>query len=237
MAYTPISDVAFGDNWSASQHNTLLDNAAAAFDNAAQYKVLYWATTATINGILLAAGQVLKGSATTPTASYPQGQAMFPELIAHVPLSGVAAAPIEYVESSGGGTQKVTFMQLRYATTPNQARTFLFRLKNEVGTPIVKIKYRMSTSVSSLNVKWNVYVAAVSSGDASMSAKAFATVNSQTDVAPATSDVAAESSVTITNADSMAEGDWICIMVERDTSVGSDHTGVAIVTDIELVYG
>ncbi len=237
MSYSSISHVAFGDNWSASSHNQLIDNAAAGFDSAAQYKVLYWATTSTINGILLAAGQFLKGSATTPQASYPPGQGIFPELTANVPLSGVAAAPIEYVESSGAGTQKVTIPQIRFATTPDQARTFHFRLKNEIGTPILKVKYRMSTSVGSLNVKWSVYVAAISSGDASMSAKVFASVNSQTDVAPATADTTAESSITLSNFDSAAKGDWIDLYLMRDTSVGSDHTGVAIVSDIELLYG
>lgn len=237
MTYTAISHVAFGDNWSATSHNLLLDNAASAFENAAQYEVLYWPTATTIDGVALSAGKFLKGSATAPTGAYPPGQPIYPDLTAGVPLSGIAVAPVEYVESSGAGTAKATIPQIRYATTPDQGRVFQFRLKNEVGTPVLKIKYRMSTSVASKNVKWGVYVAAISSGDSSMSAKVFATVNNQTDAAPATSDVTAESSVTLTNFDSGAKGDWICLMVVRDTSVTDDHTGVAIVTDIELQYG
>ena len=70
MAYTVLSHVAFGDTWSATSHNLLIDNAAAPFANATQYSLMYWDTNTTINKLALAAGQTVVGTATAPVAAY-----------------------------------------------------------------------------------------------------------------------------------------------------------------------
>lgn len=198
MTYTFFSHVAFGDTWSATQHNSLLDNGDLNLGYAARV-------------------------ALDLAASIP-------------PMSGITAAPVQIVESSGAGTAKPVIFEAVYATGTTEGRAWIFKAKYVAAAPKLKVAYRMSTGVASKSLKWDVYMAAVSSTDASMSAKVFTTVDSQTDTPSGTADLQGESTVTLTNADSVAENDWVCLMLVRDTSVANNHTGSAKVTLVEFQY-
>jgi hypothetical protein len=237
MVYTPISNVAFGDSWSATSHNLLLANAAAPFASLAANRVLFWDSTNTINGVALTAGKFLGGSTSAPTAQYPPGIILnVKDSIA--PMSGVNAAALELAESSSTATAKPVFYQLRFDDSTNEGRMWITRMNwTPAAAPVLKIGYRMASNNTSKNVGWVAQLAAVSDGDTSVSAKVFATANTGTTACPDTANVQDVASVTLTNADSVTLGDWVCLFIYRDTSVANDATGDAIVTDVELQYG
>lgn len=236
-SFTSISHVNFGDNWSATSHNLLLDNAEAPFTSVSQYRVLYYPTTTTISGIALSAGQFLKGSATAPAGAYPPG-IWLPIEASIPPMSGINAAALELVESSSGATAKPVFYQLRFDASTDEGRMWVFRLNNQVGTPVLKFSYKMASANTSKNIVMVAQVAAISDGDTSVSAKAFASANSATVSVPDTADVQDEGSITLTNADSMASADWLCLLLYRDADNASDNAaGDAIVNAVEFMYG
>lgn len=237
MPYTSIPNVNFGDTWSASSHNTLLANAAAAFDSPTAYSVLVYGTTDTIKGIALSAGQYLKGvSSTDPAGAYPPPIELFPAMGANVPVTGPAAA-LEYSESSTTDTWKPAVMQLRFDSTDSEARLWSFYLGNAIGTPTLKIGYKMASNNTSKSLKFDAYVSAVSDGDGTVSAKSFSTVNSVTVTCPDTADVFDVATITLSNMDSATEGDRVTLLLARDPGVASDADGDAIVQFVAFTYG
>lgn len=237
MPYTAISNVSFGDTWSASSHNTLLANAAAAFDSPTQYAVLIYGTTDSIKGVALSAGQYLKGvSSTDPAGAYPPPIQLFPAMGANVPMTGSAAA-LEYSESSSTDTWKPTVLQLRFDDTTSEARLWSFYLGNAIGTPTLIVGYKMASNNTSKSVKFDAYVSAVSDADGTVSAKSFSTVNSVTVSCPNTADVFDVATITLSNMDSAAEGDRVNLLLARDPAVASDATGDAIVQFVVFTYG
>lgn len=237
MPYTSIPNVNFGDTWSASSHNTLLANAAAAFDSPTAYSVLVYGTTDTIKGIALSAGQYLKGvSSTDPAGAYPPPIELFPAMGANVPVTGSAAA-LEYSESSTTDTWKPTVMQLRFDSTDSEARLWSFYLGNAIGTPTLKIGYKMASNNTSKSVKFDAYVSAVSDADGTVSAKSFSTVNTVTVTCPDTADVFDVVTITLSNMDSATEGDRVTLLLARDPAVASDADGDAIVQFVAFTYG
>ena len=167
------------------------------------------------------------------SASYIQ---LFPAMGANVPLTGSAAA-LEYVESTDAGTWKPAFMQLRFDDTTSEARMWSFYVPYTVTTPVLKIGYRMAGANTSKSVKFDAYMACVSDGDASVNAKAFATVNSATVTCPDAADTFDVATVTLTNANSIAEGDYVTLLLARDPAVANDATGDVIVHFVAFGYG
>jgi hypothetical protein len=196
--YTAISNVSFGDTWSAGSHNNLMGNAAGAFLSASVIQ-------------------------------------LFPAQGANVPLTGGVAA-LEYVESTDAGTRKPAFMQLRFDDTTSEARMWQFVMPYTVTAPVLKVGYRMAGANTSKSVKFDAYLACVSDGDTSVNAKAFSSVNSATVTCPDAANTFDVATITLTNADSIAEGDLVTILLARDTGVASDATGDAIVMFVDFQY-
>ena len=160
---------------------------------------------------------------------------LFPAMGANVPLTGGTAA-LEYVESTDSGTWKPAFMQLRFDDTTSEARMWQFQIPYTVTAPVLKIGYRMAGANTSKSVKFDAYLACVSDGDASVNAKAFATVNSATVTCPDAANTFDVATITLTNANSIAEGDLVTVLLARDTGVASDATGDAIVNFVVFGY-
>lgn len=152
------------------------------------------------------------------------------------PFSGRAAAAKEQIESSGAGTDKPVIWQLRFDDTTIEARQWNGYMRGTPGILKLKISYRMAGANTSKNVKFVAAIAAISDGDTSVSAKVFASSNSQTVVCPDTANVQDEMTITMTNQDNIALGDQFFLVLYRDTGVASDATGDAIVTNVELLY-
>lgn len=96
---------------------------------------------------------------------------------------------------------------------------------------VAKLHYTMASATSG-DVVWVVQVAAVSDGDATdVDAKAFGTANSATVTVPGTAGHPDVASITLTNADSAAAGDFVVFRVARD----ADAAGDTATGDAELV--
>ena len=161
---------------------------------------------------------------------------LFPDKTAYAPLSGVQAAGAEVNESSSGATAKPLLPQLNFDDTTDEGRMFIFRLPEVYsGSPVVHGLYKMAGANVSKHADINVQVAAISDGDADWSAAAFDTTNRETENVPDTADEAESFSVTISNTDSMAAGDWVCLLFWIDISEG-DFAGDLELLSLELRY-
>jgi hypothetical protein len=233
--YVVQSHVAFGDWWTPTSHNTLLDNVAAFWTNASQYKIPYWSAADAVGAITLANGQILQGTATVPAAAYPPGQPLSIEA-SKAPMSGVASAGFTQGESSGAATDnlKPILPMLSFLDSANSGHIFKDELRHTPGTLKVRLLCKMAGANTSKSVKFKAYLAALSSGDASASAKVFAASNSATVTCPDAADTLFEVIITLTNADNIAKLDWFNLGIVRDVSVANNATGTVYVLDALL---
>lgn len=92
------------------------------------------------------------------------------------------------------------------------------------GTLKAKLAYAMASATSG-KVDWDVYVECVTPGDSiDTSTNSFDSANSGDDTVPGTAKYPDEVTITLTNKDSMAAGDWVRIKVERDADDGTNDT-------------
>jgi hypothetical protein len=96
-------------------------------------------------------------------------------------------------------------------------------------------------SATSNTVVLELRVAAVTDGDSQdVDAKALATTNASSAVTvPGTAGHIDEISITLTNADSVAAGDWVTVMLRRDadsTNATDNATGDMEVIGVALTY-
>ena len=235
--YTSQSHVAFGDTWTASNHNILLDNVAAFWTNAAQYSLPYWSASDAVGAIALANGQVVRGSATAPSATYPPG-IILPIQEAIAPLSTVNAAALELVESSAAGTGKPLFYQLRFDDSTDEGRIWLFKLTNPIGTPVLKLTYRMASANTSKIAVMAAKLAAISDGDGTVGSKAFDVANSKYINVPSASNTQDDAEITLSNYDSAEMGDWMCLLLWRNADAAADTAaGDLILNSVEFQFG
>lgn len=154
---------------------------------------------------------------------------------AALPASGATsnAAPELVTVESSGASPKVRFWEARFDSATNEHLWWAFELpSNYVGTPKVRLNWK--ANVTSGDVRWAAVVAAITPGDADTpNEKAPAAENAQATTVNATEArrlVATE--ITLTNADSMAAGDWVALCVYRDASDAGDTVNA---NDAELV--
>ena len=104
--------------------------------------------------------------------------------------------------------------------------------------PVLKVLYKMASAVAN-GVVIEGRLAAVSDPDATdVDAKAFAAANtSGTSTVPGTAGHMNEISLTLTNADSVAAGDFVVVYLARDVAAGGDTaTGDMEVIAVSLEY-
>lgn len=152
------------------------------------------------------------------------------------PASGLQAAGLTLIESTAAGTYKPVMYALSFDDSTDEGRMWLFRPPQTFTTATLKILYYMSGANTSKNVGWVAQISAVSDTDTLFLANAFDSANTGTTACPDAAGTVDEASITMTNADSMAVGDWACIVIRRDTTVASDATGDANLIMAELQY-
>lgn len=149
-----------------------------------------------------------------------------------------AAPALQRIKSSATAPAPY-FLVAAFDASTEEWLTFQFRMPDDYASaPVAKIQWK-ATSATSGGVVWGVQLAAVTSGDtvALNSAKAFATVNTTTGTAPGTAGYLLESSITLTNDDGVAAGDFVAMRVSRVAANGSDTaTGDAEVVMVGLSY-
>lgn len=149
-----------------------------------------------------------------------------------------AAPAIQRVKSSAAAPSPYFLQALFDAGTKEQCM-WSFRMPPDYASaPVLKVQYKM-VSATSGNVVIEGRIAAVSDGDATdVDAKAFGTANTSAATAvPATAGHLDEISLTMTNADSVAAGDFVIVYLARDAANASDTaTGDMEVVAAALTY-
>lgn len=164
----------------------------------------------------------------------PIGAAILPDGSA----SNVAPA-IQRVQSSASAP-KPYFLQAAFDASTDEILNWSFRMPGDyVGSPVLAVLYKMASATSG-SVRFEGYVAAVTSGDSEdVDAVAFGSTNSAGDTVPGTAGYLGDFSITLTNADSVAAGDFVVVRLNRDadgTTGTDDATGDCEVVSVQLQY-
>lgn len=148
-----------------------------------------------------------------------------------------AAPALQRVKSSAAAPTPY-FLQLAFDATTEEQVVWAFRMPADYSSaPVLKVQYKM-TSATTGGVAFEARIAAVSDGDAQdVDAKGFAAANVGTATVPATAGHLDEVSITMTNADSIAAGDFVIVYLNRDPAHASDTaTGDCEVVAVSLTY-
>ena len=132
-----------------------------------------------------------------------------------------------------GGRPKLLFDD----TTP-ESRIWQFRMPTGyVGSGVLKIQYSMASATSN-DVELGAKLMAVTPGDSQdMDADSYDTENTAGQAAAGTAGYMKEVSITLTNADSVAAGDYCAISLRRTCAASPKATGDAEVWNVSFEYG
>ena len=184
MAFVTQTSVAFGDTWSATQHNVMIANDV-------------WLNTAF-------------------------NVQLFPASSGIAPSSGLTASALAQVQSSGAGTNKPEFWVLDHDAAASEGRIWQGRVPRGYGSTLTINGMFIMASATSGNVVLAAQIACISDGDSAVTAKVYATENTSTVAVPGTAGIAKAFSIVMTNADSIAAGDWYSLCFYRKGTDGSD---------------
>lgn len=148
-----------------------------------------------------------------------------------------AAPALTRVKSSASAPTPY-FLQLLFDASTEEQVCWAFRMPADYSSaPVIKVQYKM-TSATTGGVAFEARLAAVSDGDAQdVDAKGFAAANVGTATVPGTAGHLDEVSITMTNADSLAAGDFVITYLNRDPAHASDTaTGDCEVIAVALTY-
>lgn len=147
---------------------------------------------------------------------------LFPDSSGEAPLSNLAGAAYSLAASSAGGTPNPQYPILSFDAGTDEGRIWSGRVSRGYGGTLTINGAFYMASATSGNVVLAAQIAAVSSGDASVTAKTFATVNTTTVAVPGAAGTEQSFSITMTNADSLVAGDRFILVFYRDADNGSD---------------
>ncbi|MGW4411153.1 hypothetical protein ACWEJ6_44480 [Nonomuraea sp. NPDC004702] len=143
-----------------------------------------------------------------------------------------AAPAIQRVKSSAAAPTPY-LMQFAFDAATREQVMWNFRMPSDYGsTPVLKVQCK--TSATSGNTIFEGRIAAVTPADAiDVNTKAFAAANASSATAvPASARRLFEISITLTNADSLAAGDFVVVYLARAADNASDTVDA---TDIEVL--
>jgi hypothetical protein len=148
-----------------------------------------------------------------------------------------AAPAMQRVKSSAAAPTPYILQLAFDATTEEQVFWQLRMPADYASAPVLKVQYKMASATSG-GVAFEARIAAVSDGDSQdVDAKGFAAANVGTATVPGTAGHLDEVSITLTNADSVAAGDFVVVYLNRDPAHASDTaTGDCEVIGAALTY-
>ncbi|MER7206332.1 hypothetical protein ABT340_04635 [Streptosporangium sp. NPDC000239] len=150
--------------------------------------------------------------------------------------SSNAAPALQRVKSSAAAPSPY-FLQAAFDATTKEQIMWSFRMPVDYASgPVLKVQYKMASATTG-NVIVEGRIAAVSDGDATdVDAKAFGSANSSSAITvPATAGYLDEITLTLTNADSLAAGDFVIVYLARD-AVSDTATGDMEVVAVAVDY-
>lgn len=139
---------------------------------------------------------------------------------------------------SSGAAPGVYFMQALYDATNVEWLTWQFRMPADYASaPVAKVQYKMASATTN-GVAWDCRLCAVTDGDATdIDAEVFGSANVASATVPGTAGHLDEISITLTNADSVAAGDFVVVYLGRATGDGGDTaTGDAEMISLTITY-
>ena len=146
-----------------------------------------------------------------------------------------AAAQLQLKTSSGGTLHPAWIEALFDASTDEHIMWSFVMPSNYVGTPVVQVYYKC-VSATANDACFAAAIMAVTDGDSQdVDADTFDTANTGTATVPGTAGHMDVISITMTNADSVAAGDKVVLVLFRDVS-GDGVTGDIEVIDVVFQY-
>jgi hypothetical protein len=148
------------------------------------------------------------------------------------------AAPAMQRAKSSATAPGIYFLQLAFDASTEEWCCWQFRMPADYASaPAAKVQYKMASATTG-GVAWDVRLSATTPGDPQdVDAQDFAAANVGTDTVPATAGHLDEVSITLTNADSVAAGDFVVVRLARAVANGSDTaTGDAEVVALAITY-
>ncbi|HEY0644576.1 MAG TPA: hypothetical protein VGD39_14215 [Nocardioides sp.] len=148
------------------------------------------------------------------------------------------AAPALQRRKSSASAPPPYWLELLFDASTEEQVCWSFRMPADYSSsPVLKVQYKMASATTG-GVAFEARIAAVTPGDAQdVDAKGFAAANVGTDTVPGTAGHLDEVSITMTNADSLAAGDFVVLYLNRDPAHASDTaTGDAEVVAVALTY-
>lgn len=123
-----------------------------------------------------------------------------------------------------------SIMHVAFDDTTAQSMRWRFRMpENYASAPVLKLQYSMASATTG-TVELDASLWAATTGE-DVDTESYDTVNVGTETVPGTAGLSGEISVTLTNADSLAAGDLVALLVTRDAT---DVTNDTATGDLEL---
>jgi hypothetical protein len=148
-------------------------------------------------------------------------------------------APAMQRAKSSAAAPSPYLLQLAFDGSGNTEQCmWSFRMPADYASaPVLKVQYKMASATSN-SIVLDGRIAAVSDGDSQdVDANAFANANTATKTVPGTAGHLDEVSITLTNADSLAAGDFTIVYLARLSGDASDTaTGDCEVIAVTLEY-
>ena len=142
--------------------------------------------------------------------------------------SGSAAAQLQFKQSSGSDPQPGWVEALFDADTDEHIYWTFIMPANYASAPVLKVYYK-ATSATTGTAAFGAAIMAITDADATdADADSHDTANVGTATVPGTAGYIDVISITMTNADSVAAGDWVQLVLFRDIS------GDSVAADIEV---
>lgn len=139
------------------------------------------------------------------------------------PMSDIAAAAISQVESSGTAPNP-TWYVANFDDSTDEGLIWQTICPRGYGvTPTLRGWYYMAGANTNKNAVWVCRIAAWSSGDASVTAKVYAAVNTVTVAVPAVAGTLGTFTITLTDVDNLAAYDIMSVLLYRDGNDAADN--------------
>lgn len=146
-----------------------------------------------------------------------------------IPADGSASnASPEVIRVKGSATAPAPhFVEARFDAAADEHLWWVFRMPTDYASgPVVKLQWKANATANSC--VWGTRLGAVTPADAD-TPNEHATATAQTATTATNATEArrlVETSITITNTDSVAAGDWVALLVYRDADNASDTLAV-----------
>jgi len=139
--------------------------------------------------------------------------------------SGSAAAELSVVTTSDATDPQARWLQWLFDASTDEHIMVQFVMPGNYGSaPVLKVYYKMASATSG-KVAWGAKLMALTDGDSQdADSDEFAAANTANATVPGTAGYLDVISITLTNADSLAAGDHVVLVLYRDADDGTNDT-------------